>query len=206
MKAKSVKRLYGIGQARWYDYFKKLWDKGFSGKSQHDLLNLLKKKLTPSSQVLELGCGTGVNLEKIIALNLPFKSHLALDFSPDMLAIAKKKFKNNPKITFLQQDITKTSKITGKYDIIISTWVLSHLNEPAEVINRTQKLLKKDGKMFLIFLSKPHWFIHIWLYPLARIFFACKYLSSNEINKFKNVTKIQTYGMGVTTLIVIEKN
>ena len=79
-------------------------------------------------------------------------------------AINENKFKNIPNVKFKQKDITQLNDINEKYDIIICTWVLSHLQSPSQVINQAQKLLSQKGKMFLIFFSKPKWFINIWLY------------------------------------------
>ncbi|MDP2624967.1 MAG: class I SAM-dependent methyltransferase [Candidatus Peregrinibacteria bacterium] len=206
MKAKSVKRVYGVGHAKWYDTSKKLWDRLVSKKANHELIQFFKKEIHKNTSILELGCGTGVNLERISALNLEFKDYLALDFSPDMLAIAKGKFGNQPNVQFKQQNITQLDKIKGPFDVIISTWVLSHLDNPAEVINRAQSLLTKNGKMFLITFSKPKWFIHFWLYPLSKIFFACEPVEQSKIKKIKNIKKIRSYALGITTIVLIEKS
>ncbi|MBT4540777.1 class I SAM-dependent methyltransferase [Candidatus Woesearchaeota archaeon] len=203
MAKNKVKTLYSIGHSLWYNPSKKIWNKLVGIKAENTLTIFLKKSIKKNTKILELGCGTGLNFGKILSLNLKFKKYLAFDFSPDMLEIAKNKFKNIPNVKFKQKDITQLNDINEKYDIIICTWVLSHLQSPSQVINQAQKLLSQKGKMFLIFFSKPKWFINIWLYPFAKYLFKTESLQKEEINKFKNVKIKQEFSANLTTSIVI---
>ena len=203
MTKNEVNKLYAIGNAKWYDYFKNIWNKLVASKAEEELANFLKNSLDKNKTILELGCGTALNLQKIFSLRLKFKEYLGLDFSKDMLRIAKEKFKNNPKIKFKEKDISKLN-IKNKYDIIICTWVLSHLQSPSTVINIAQKLLKKNGKMFIIFFSEPKWYVKFWLSALAKMFFKANYVANSEVNKFNNVCKKQKYSSNIVTTIQIK--
>ena len=77
--------------------------------------------------------------------NLKFKKYLGLDFSLDMLKIEQSKFVNTLSIEFQQKDFTGLDDINEKYDILICTWVLSRLQSPSDLVNRTQKLINKEG-------------------------------------------------------------
>lgn len=201
----KVKKLYAIGHAKWYNLFKPVWNWLANRKAEKKLEHFLKNNLNESASIMELGCGTALNLKKILSLNLRFKRYLGLDFSDDMLAIAKKNFNNVEGVEFRHQDLTKLHNVDEKFDVIISTWVLSHLPHPADVINQAQTYLKPGGKMFLIFLSEPKWYIRFWFSPLAKSFYS-KLITKDEIKKFHNVKLVKHYAGNLTTLIEINKS
>lgn len=203
MKASRVKGLYAIGSAKWYDFVKIIWSRLFSEKAEKDFSTFLKKNLNNNTRILELGCGTAMNLEKIYSLGLNFRSYLGVDFSSDMLAIARKKFEGRAKVKFQRHNITNLENHKGDYDVIICTWVLSHLDNPSDFVNKVQSLLSKDGKMFLIFFSKPKWFIDFWLYPLSKYLFSAKLVPDEEVEKINNRIKTKSFAFGVTTYILI---
>ncbi len=205
MDKNSVRNLYALDHAQWYDPFKRIWNRLVAVQAEEDFTLFLKKNLNKNKTILELGCGTALNLEKIFNLNLKFKRYLGLDVSSDMLAIAKAKFPDNRKIEFQQKDITQLGKTGKKFDIIICTWVLSHLDAPAQVVNNMQRLLSPSGKMFFVFFSKPKWYINLWLYPLARYLFKAKPLTEDEINKFKNVRTKHKFSGDITTTMIIHR-
>lgn len=103
----SVKRVYGAWQARWYDPFKWLWNVLAASGAETNLSTFLRQNLDENKTILELACGTAMNLEKIFSLTLKFRSYLGLDFSPDMLRIARRKYYGHPNVEFREQDITK---------------------------------------------------------------------------------------------------
>ena len=67
------------------DPFKRLWNKMIPSKAEDELRSFLQNNLDETKTILELGCGTALNLEKIFSLNLKFKKYLGLDPPPDML-------------------------------------------------------------------------------------------------------------------------
>lgn len=206
MSGDDVKRLYALGDANWYDTFKDWWNRLVSSKAEDELSAFLRDNLDENKTILELGCGTALNLEKIYSLDLRFKRYLGLDFSPDMLKIARARFKDNPRVEFREKDITRLDDIVETFDIIICTWVLSHLHSPSSVVNRAQKLLSKDGRMFLIFFTTPRWYVNFWLFPFARWLFRVNYLTKREVQKFQNVKRMHNYSanMATTAQIYVE--
>lgn len=205
MSGKEVRALYALGHAAWYEPFKRVWNWLVASKAEKELSSFLKHNLNKKTSILELGCGTAINLSKIVALKLEFKEYTGVDFSPDMLGIAKKKFANIKNVRFIRKDITKQGIAKGKFDVIICTWVLSHLQHPAEFVNQAQKMLKPTGKMFLIFFSKPEPLVNLWLGPIAKYVFRAKTLEESEINKFRNTKKLHRFSAGITTSILIAK-
>ncbi|MBI4738924.1 methyltransferase domain-containing protein [Candidatus Woesearchaeota archaeon] len=93
----------------------------------------------------------------------------------------------------------------GKYDIIICTWVLSHLKSPSSLVNNAQKLLKRHGKFFLMLFTRPKWYLRWWLYPASILLFRAHYLNDEEIRKFKNVKALRRFSANIATTVTIKK-
>lgn len=201
----DVKKLYAVGNAKWYDFFKLLWNKFVASKAEDRLMLFLRNNLNKDKTILELGCGTALNLQKINSSNIKFMRYLGVDLSPDMLAIAKNKFKEITNIEFKRGDITKLN-IKERFDIIICTWVLSHLKTPHTAVNEVQKLLKPKGRIFLIFFTRPKWYVRFWLGPLARYLFKARYVNNEEIKKFKNVRTRGSFSANIATTIEINND
>jgi 2-polyprenyl-3-methyl-5-hydroxy-6-metoxy-1,4-benzoquinol methylase len=202
----SVQNLYKGWFGRSYDSMKHSWNRIVASKAESLLSDFLMNNLDESKSILELGCGTALNLETIKSLNLNFNSYLGLDFSENMLKKAEGKFANIPNIRFQQKDIAQLSEIKDKYDIIICTWVLSHLNSPSQVVNQAQELLNNGGKMFLIFLTKPKWYVNIWFNLIAKYLFRSKYVSNGEIEKMNNVKNMHHFFAHIVTTVEICKD
>ena len=198
-----VQSLYHIGHARWYNSFRILWTRIVERNLEHDFLAILERTITPKTKIVEIGCGTGINLQRIRSFNKEFISYLGIDFSPDMLAVAQQKFGRREHISFLEGDAT-TVVLPKTIDLVICTWVLSHIPEPSAVVNRCYKNLAKDGTILLVFLTKPQWFISFWFSPFMR-FYHSQYVSVNEIEKIEGKKEIKEYACGLATFVVIKK-
>ena len=82
--------------------------------------------------------------------------------------------------------------------------MLSHLDDQSATINKFYKALNKGGSMFLVFLTKPKWYINFWFYPWARLF-ATRYVPTTEIEKFPEKKTVNRYMTKITTLVIIKK-
>ncbi len=203
MGKKGVKMVYAIFNAKWYDFFKNIWNKIVAKNAEKEFTKFLNANLNEGKNLLDVGCGTAKNLEKITKLNIKLKSYTGLDFSPDMLAIAKKKFPQHPNVAFIQKDISELKEVDKKFDVITCTWVLSHLDAPAEAVNQMQHLLKPKGKLFLIFFTKPKWYINFWMGFAAKYLFKSRYVTDEDMAKFGNIKKRQSFSANMATIIEI---
>ncbi|EEG77891.1 class I SAM-dependent DNA methyltransferase [Dethiobacter alkaliphilus] len=205
-KRARTKNFYNI-IARLYDPFKNLWNKVFSQKAEQKFSNFLLSNVDKNKTILELGCGTAVNLEKIHELNLSFKSYVGVDLTPNMLEAAKNKFPSDSAIEFLQEDlydfVNNEIKNNRTYDIILCTWVLSHLEHQGQLINEIQKLLNDNGKLFLIFTTKPKWYVSFWMTPLFKWIFSGNYVPETEIKQFNNVLNFQQFSANMVSVVEI---
>jgi len=185
--------------AKWYNPFRAFWS-NFDKKAEIEFTYLLKSNLNLKSKILDIGCGTGYNAG--IIQNLPFKSYLGIDLTKEMLDIAEVKYGNDKRFDFKQVDVTKGIK--SRYDTIISTWVMSHLDSPSKVINDAYAHLNNNGTLLFMFLTKPKWYVNFWFNPIIKRFSA-DYVQGKEIKAIKPKYLIKTYNYGLTSILYIKK-
>ncbi|MBI4778997.1 class I SAM-dependent methyltransferase [Candidatus Falkowbacteria bacterium] len=103
--------------------------------------NLLKNFLfaTNKKLILDLGCGTGTELEKLAK----YGTVSALDINQSALALAKEK-----KCQAILADIEKFTLPKENYDVICCFDLLEHLNEDEKVLNNICQSLKNNGYLF----------------------------------------------------------
>ena len=87
-----------MGRREYFDQVSDHWD----GWNRQEVMipklrsGLLSFGVQPSEHVLDLGCGTGMLLTVLLEHLDPDGSVIAVDFSPKMLEIARKKFLDRP--------------------------------------------------------------------------------------------------------------
>ena len=109
------------------------------------LIEILKKHLKPNSTVLELGMGSGNDLQ---ILNKTYQA-TGSDYSQAFLDIYKEK---NPKADLILLD-SVTLRTNRKFDCVYSNKVLHHLsrNNLKQSFKHQKKLLNKNGILFHTF-------------------------------------------------------
>ena len=96
-------------------------------------------------KLLEVGAGKGLFLKHINKL-LPKMDLYGLEPSKNAARYFKK---NLPKVKFDQNSLELSKFKKMKFDVIVSTGVIEHVNNPDEFLKITCKLLKPNGTMFL---------------------------------------------------------
>ena len=207
MNTKKVKSLYSLLNGKWYDPFTRFYYLFYGAEYRKELDSFLINNISSNKRILELGCGSGLVLEKINSLNLEFKHYLGIDFSDEMLTIFNDKFKSFKNVTSKNLDLCNISKsnslFNSKYDIVLCINVLEHLNYPSVFVNQTQNMLSKNGKMLLFFLSEQNSYTKMIAKPIFKFIFKSQMLSNVEMNRFKNVKKKIIFSSNFKTLIEI---
>jgi len=88
--------------------------------------------------VIEMGCGTGLYTKEFTRLN---QKLLSTDISKEMINVAKK---YNPTTKFEQMDARKLPLSNGSYDLVLSTFLLQHV-ETNLVLPEMCRILKRGG-------------------------------------------------------------
>lgn len=147
-----------------YDPLLAVWNTTLARGVEDAVDRAVVEHLPSGGQVLDLGCGTGVNVDRLLRLGIPFSQYVGVDLTPQMLTVARGKFGDLPNVTFQRLDLLRDPLPEGEFDLVISTWVFSHLGERAgEVVEKARQRLKPGGHIVLLMYSRPY----SWLDPIA---------------------------------------
>ena len=127
------------------DYDRDLVDCGYAYPSQLKKVMSRDIKVKKDSKILDAGCGTGLVAQVLSDMN--FKNIVGLDYSKDMLKIAK-----NKKIykRLIQESLNKkTSLRSNQFDIVLCTGVLTSGHVGAKAINELIRVTKNKGYLIL---------------------------------------------------------
>jgi SAM-dependent methyltransferase len=97
-------------------------------------------RIGPFSNVLEIGCGTGLFTERFAQSGATI---LAVDLSPDLLALARQR--NLQNVQFLEKNFEDCA-VEGPFDAVIGSSVLHHL-ELSRTWSKVFHLLRPGGSM-----------------------------------------------------------
>lgn len=120
---------------------------------QHDHSFVLSHLPKPPSRVLDIGCGTGVFLEKAIAAGF---DAVGLDSSAEMVSIASSRVGLNRVLGARMQDLAETEA----YDSIVSLcWSFNYVSsflEAEDVLTRFFNALRPQGRLILQIAHAPN--------------------------------------------------
>jgi len=139
-----------------YDRARPAWAKLVMGSAETYLEQaLLPRFLTPQTRILDLGSGTGANLDRLQRLGLPFESLTGLDLTQDMLRRAQAKIHIRDNSLYSRGDMRHLPFVDQSFDLVLSTWSLSHLSPVWPVFSEASRVLKRDGVQVFLFWSLP---------------------------------------------------
>jgi ubiquinone/menaquinone biosynthesis C-methylase UbiE len=110
-----------------------------------NLKKLISDHVPKGSKVLEVGCGTG---DLIAHLNP--KKGWGMDISKEMTLIAKKRYDKKRSLRF------STKWPDNKYDYILMSDVIEHLEDPDETFKNISERMSKKS-VFLLTMANPIW-------------------------------------------------
>jgi len=132
-----------------YDVYGKIYDKKNTSVKQQMIDKLAFSKIKQYAQgkdVLEVGCGTGIWMEK---LQQEVKSIWGIDISKGMLREAKIK---NLNVTIGDADLLPFPD--KSFEFVFSYRVLPHVPDINKAIKEIKRVLKDEGKAIIMFYNK----------------------------------------------------
>jgi SAM-dependent methyltransferase len=104
-------------------------------------------RVTPTSRVLDLGCGRGGVVER-----LGSTGHW-IGCDPDWLSLKEHR------ATALRRDQAVSERLPfadATFDIVIASWVLEHLPQPATTWREIARVLRPGGRFFFLTPNRRH--------------------------------------------------
>src|SRR5690554_6607752 len=100
-------------------------------------------------RILDVAAGTG---KSSAAIARSGASVVALDFSPGMIAVGRKK---HPSIEFVEGDATKLPFAAGEFDAVTISFGLRNVAQPQKALKEMFRVLKPGGRIVVCEFSTP---------------------------------------------------
>lgn len=190
--------------ARYYDDFHH-WFANWKGirEAESALDQALAAHIRPGARILDLGCGTGQNIDRLLRLDLPFEAYLGVDQSDHMMATAARKHEGRSDVTFQRMRLDLDELPAGPFDVIVSSWVFSHLANPERLVDKAVRRLKPGGVLLATFKSERHKLVDALLYPFYKAYDALP-VRRSSLASFPHVVRLERHWGGWATFVVCQ--
>jgi ubiquinone/menaquinone biosynthesis C-methylase UbiE len=158
-------------RAKRYDLLSQLYRlSGFNiNRYRQDTISALG--LCPGDQVVELGCGTGLNFEYVQRIIGPEGSIVAVDLTDAMLDVARCRVAREhwTNVEIVQADLAEWQFPVG-VSAVYSTLAITLVPEYDEIIKRASRALRPGGSLAVLDMKEPErwptWLVNlaVWLY------------------------------------------
>lgn len=119
----------------------------FSGSL--NTLAIDKLELKPGEAVLDIGCGTGASIPALVEAVGPQGRVVAVDFSPRMVAIARKRAARWPNVEVRQADACNTDHGAEEFDAAVALGAFSAMPDVPAAVANAADALRPGGRLFV---------------------------------------------------------
>lgn len=112
--------------------------------------------LRPGDAVLDVACGTG-DLASAFA-RAGAGSVTGLDFTPEMLAIARRRFSGKRAtrdVQWIEGDAQALPMADGSFDVVSIAFGIRNVADPARAIREFRRVLRPGGRLVILEFSRP---------------------------------------------------
>lgn len=110
--------------------------------------------------MLDVGCGTGVFAERLVARH-PEQPVTGVDVSPGMLAEARRKLSDVPNVCFVEASATALPFPDAAFDVVVSASVLRYVPDREAALREMYRVLAAGGRMVVLDWDRSAW--TMWL-------------------------------------------
>lgn len=164
--------------------------------TNYEFVNYLctgKYKSQNQVKILDVGCGTGFSTLKLAQQN-PQAFITALDISDVSIKIAKQRLSkarvNSRRIKFIKGDLMLMKDLNERFDYIVCTGVLHHMESPEKGLNFIKRHLKDEGLIYLMLYSEYGRFYQTLMRKTIALFQSDKTDIAEGIKIGKEILKI----------------
>jgi len=108
--------------------------------------------VAPGGSALDIACGSGKLTAELARVAGPGGRVVGLDFSPQMLAIARR---DHPGIEFMEGDALKLPFDDGSFDATTIAFGLRNLSDPVRGLREMLRVLKPSGRAVVLEFVRP---------------------------------------------------
>ena len=128
------------------------WDLMFTAEDLERLSHIVESLgIKKGMDVLDLGCGTGIMFDMLRRKVTETGSVTGVDFSYQMAQQAHRNFPF-PNINVVDADATSLPFADSSFDMAVAFSAFPHFSDQQKAIDETHRVLKNDGKLFIIHL------------------------------------------------------
>lgn len=133
-----------------YDRLAAIYDQRWQGYITNTLSFLVDwAQIAPAETVLDVACGTG-ELERRLIERQGGQVVTGVDFSDQMLAIARPKFADQPSVTFQQASASALPWQQPEFDVVVCANAFHYFNEPDQVLVEMRRVLHPTGRVVIL--------------------------------------------------------
>lgn len=187
-----------------YDLLRSLWSR-WTRPAEEELDQLFRERIGPGTRILELAPGTGINIERLLRRAPDFRSYLGIDSSPEMLEKARTRAGGDSRIRLVIGDATDLARVDGDFELVVSTWLLSHLDSPAETVRAAVAKLAPGGTAAFVFFGPARSRFLRWILGVLSGPGCYRSIDSATIGELPLLERLSSYAGGSATVAVFHR-
>lgn len=127
------------------------WDERFyTGELLNRLSNIVSEfRVARGERILDVGTGTGGIIPYLLDASAPDGTIHAVDYAPEMIRIAQKKFYGRSRVTFHVTAVESLPFEDLFFDRIICFGAFPHFEDKTTALNEMHRVLKRCGKLII---------------------------------------------------------
>jgi demethylmenaquinone methyltransferase/2-methoxy-6-polyprenyl-1,4-benzoquinol methylase len=124
-------------------------------------------QVRPGDRVLDVACGTG-DLTQAFARRSPASQVLGVDFTPQMLDVARVKQRTQPadtaaKLSYMEGDAMALDLPSASFDVVSIAFGIRNVQHPSRALAEFFRVLRPGGRLIILEFDAPRFLPARWL-------------------------------------------